>query len=276
MPALSIGVGGGRLRVVGATEALAREAAERITDRARAEGTCGEWVELAGARAYLKAEPLRGRARLRHALRGAVLRRPLPRLAEYANLEWLRERWFQAPRPLAAGCVTSAGCARWQFLLTREVEDAWTLPELLAEGAENPTDVLDELAGEVARMHALHFVHRDLYPRNLLVLARGATPRRRIVFLDAWRGGERIQLRGPAHDLGCFFLDAPEWLDPPLQLRFFARYVAGRAAQGKPVEEAPLRRAVLAARAAQLARLSREPDRLRGRALPPARCALER
>jgi len=276
MPSRSTRIGGGRLRVVAATETIATAVVEALADRARAEGTHGEWVELAGARAYLKAEPLRGRARLRHALRGAVLRRPLPRLAEYANLEWLRERWFQAPRPLAAGCVTSAGCARWQFLLTREVLDARPLHELLAEGVEDPTDVLDELAGELARMHALHFVHRDLYPRNLLVRAQAATPRRRVVFLDAWRGGERLQLRGPAYDLGCFFLHAPEWLEGAQQRRFLARYVAGRAAQGKPVEEASLRRAVIGARAGLLARLEREPGRLRGRALPPARCALER
>ena len=112
--------------------------------------------------------------------------------------------------------------------------------------------MLDELADEVARMHALHFVHRDLYPRNLLV--RGPDRARRIVFLDAWRGGARLQLRGPAYDLGCLFLHLPEWLSVERQQRLFERYLAQRAIQGKPAEAAPLRRALIRERATQRAR----------------------
>lgn len=262
------------LRLVAANRELASEALERIAPLVRERGTHGEWIDFAGGRAWFKAEPLRGRARIRHALRRTLLRRPLPRLAEYENLRWLRERLFQAPRPLAAGTACTSGSARWQFLLTREVNETSTLGHYLGEGAEDPTEVLDELAGEVARMHALHFIHRDLYPRNLLVKVKDASCARRIFFLDAWRGGARLQLRGAAYDLGCFFLHAPEWLSPRRQRRFFERYLEHRAVQGKPARAAPLRRAVIAERAAQFARLARKPPLRRGRPLPPERWML--
>jgi len=267
--------GGDRLHLVAPTRELAAEALERIAPLVRERGTHGEWIDFADGRAWLKAEPLRGRARLRHALRASLLRRPLPRLAEYENLRWLRERLFQAPRPLAVGAACAAWSARWQFLLTREVSETSTLGHYLGEGTEDPTEVLDELAGEVARMHALHFIHRDLYPRNLLVKRKDASPARRIVFLDAWRGGARLQLRGAAYDLGCFFLHAPEWLSPRRLRRFFEHYLEHRSVQGKPVRPDPLRRAVIAERAAQFARLARKPHLRRGRPLPPERWTLD-
>lgn len=265
-------VGVDRLRVVAGTRELASGAVELIATLDGLLEAHGEWIELDGERAWFKAEPLRGRARARHALRATFLRRPFPRVAEYGNLRWLRERLFQAPRPLAAGVASTAGLVRWQFLLTREVEGAATLREFLAADAEDPTAVLDELADELARMHALHFVHRDLYPRNLLV--RGPDHARRIVFLDAWRGGARLQLRGPAFDLGCLFLHLPEWLSPERQQRVFERYLAQRRIQGKPAEMVPLRRALLLERGAQRARLERDPSRRRGRPRPPAECGL--
>jgi hypothetical protein len=255
------------VRIVAETAENAGEALERVISLARGREPRGEWIHFAGGRAYLKAEPLFGRARMRHTLRALLLRRPLPRLAEYGNLLWLRKNGFQAPEPLAAGSLLSRGAPRWQFLVSREVPLAPTLRSFLDAGKEDPAAILDELADEVARMHASRFVHRDLFPRNILIQA--PTLERRVVFLDCWRGGARLQLRGPAYDLGCFFLHAHEWLTTETQRSFLERYVAGRTAHGRPIETAALLRSVTAERSALRARLKRSPHRLRGRPLPP-------
>lgn len=227
---------------------------------------------LDGTPIYFKGEPLRGRARVRHALRHHVLGRRLPRVEEYYNLSWLVERLFQAALPLAAGALFHGGSPRYQFLVTREIEGARTMRAFLESGEPGRAEVLDELARELARMHALRFVHRDLFPRNLLVGPPGSP--RRVHFLDAWRGGPRPQLRGPSYDLACFMLRAPELLDPAEQRRFFERYVEERRAQGRP---APRRLAASVARerAALVRRLVRRPELLRGRPLPPASWRLD-
>lgn len=256
----------GELRLVARDDELLDAALEHAARAAAtSEHAAGE-VALAGRRAWLKGSPLRGKARLRHALRAHVLRRPLPRVGEYGNLRWLAQRLFRVPDALAAGVLWRAGAPAYQLLVTGLVEGALDLrAHLAARGALEP-ELLDELAGEVARMHALGFVHRDLYPRNLLVTP--APGPRRLVFVDAWRGGARTQLRGPAYDLGCLMLHAPELLSRDERRRFLDGYVAARARQGRPVAREPLLAAVERERRALRARLARRPDLLRGRPLP--------
>jgi len=260
-------VRGGRLRVTAGSLQSAEAAAELVRSMLPLREPRGEPIRFLGESAWLKADAFPARASLRHALRRLFLRRPVPRLAEYGNLGWLRTRLFEAAEPLAAGCIDRAGFPRGQFLITRRVPDAPTLRVFLERGEEDPGPVLDELAGETARLHALRFVHRDLFPRNLLVRAPEAP--RRVVYLDAWRGGARFQLRGAAYDLACFFLHAPELLPLDAQRAFFERYREQRAAQGRPIDAEPFLRAVARERAALLRRLERAPHRLRGRPLPP-------
>ncbi|MBK7874252.1 MAG: phosphotransferase [Planctomycetes bacterium] len=236
-------------------------------DGARAAG----FVELAGGRAFVKASPLAGRARLRWALKRALFQSPLPREREHANLLWLRERLFLAPEPLLSAVIARGGAPWFQALATRAVEPARTLEDVLRDGgATERAYLLDELARETARMHALHFVHRDLYPRNVLVHAEpsgGCT-----WFLDCWKGGERLQLRGPAYDLACFLLRAPEDLGAEAQRAFLDAYERGRAAQGKPIgDRAPFLRAIERERAALVQRLAARPGEWRGRSAPIAR-----
>ena len=69
-----------------------------------------------------KAGTLRGKARLRHGLRGALLLRSLPREAEYANLVWLSQRLFRVPRPLAAVSIRRGGLPLYQALLLELLE----------------------------------------------------------------------------------------------------------------------------------------------------------
>ena len=169
--------------------------------------------EHAGRALWLKGSPFRGRSRWRHALRGVCLRQPAPRLSEYANLRWLREHDFGAPRALAAGVRRERGLPRYQFLLTEEWDAARTWEDVLEAGRDEPrrADALALLAAEVGRLHAQGFVHRDLYPRNVLLRERGA--QLELGFLDAWRGGAGFDLRGPGYDLACWMLSGAELLD---------------------------------------------------------------
>lgn len=243
------------------------ESAARLGGQLAREGAViGEFRQFGEERVYLKGAPLATKPSWRHALRQALLRIPPPRLSEYMNLSWMTERHFQCPLPLAGGALWRAGRPRYQFLITREVPHATGMRAFLEEPDARRAAVLGELASELARLHALRFVHRDLYPRNLLVIPPVAG--RSVVFLDAWRGGERWQTRGPAHDLGCFFLSAAALLSEPEQARFFDDYAAERSAQGRPVRAGWLA-AVARTRAAEWRKLERRPERRRGRELPP-------
>jgi tRNA A-37 threonylcarbamoyl transferase component Bud32 len=223
--------------------------------------------------AWFKGEPLRGKAAWRHGVRSRLLRLHLPRVNEFHNLGWLARRSFQVAPPLAAGVLFRAGLPRYQFLVTSEIRDARTLRQFLVDEEIGREEVLAELAREVGRMHAVGFVHRDLFPRNVLVLP----PRRargRIVFIDAWRGGPRSQLRGPAHDLGCLFLHGPELLRGGEPALLFDAYVSARGAQGRGVEARSFLRAVRRARRRLRRRLEDDPRRLGGAPLPPLEWSL--
>lgn len=244
------------------------ELAWRLGARLAKEGArFGEFTDFGEERAYWKGGPLATRPAIRHAIRARLLRVPPPRLAEYFQLSWMTERHFRCALPLAGAVLWRGGLPRYQFLATRAVPGARSMDSFLREPSDDRAAVLEELARETARLHALRFVHRDLYPRNLLVAPEEAG--RRVVFLDAWRGGERVQTRGAAHDLGCFFLSAADTLSRDEQRRFWADYVDERAAQGRPVR-AGLARRVERARSRERAKLARDPARLRGRAMPSA------
>lgn len=213
------------------------EAAAELALRAAAEGRLGIGrVVLAGEDAVLKCSPMHGKSAIRWGIKRCLVRARLPRVNEYYNLSWLTERLFATPLPLAAGGIVRGGIPRWQFLVTRHVPDGAQLHDWLASGpsASERAAVLDEIAREVARMHALRFVHRDLWTRNLLVVPGGGLSR--VVFLDAWAGGAGIGLRGTGHDLSCFDRDMRELWSPDERETWFARYRAERRAQAARLE----------------------------------------
>lgn len=249
-----------RATTVGAANALAALDTEmRAACAAQTQG--GELRALAGARVYLKYGSLRGHARRRHGWRARVGLR-LPRLAEYANLEWLRAHDFDAVEPIAAGAYWERGLPHFQFLATRAVEDAETLRARLERDAPTEARALlaARLGGEVARLHRAGFVHRDLFPRNLLVTANDE----RIVFLDAWRGGPGLALpgRGPSYDLACLLVHGVELFATAELDALLDAYFAGRAIEGRR-------------RGAFLSRVGRQRARLvdhlarKGRTTPP-------
>ena len=170
-------------------------------DRQRVDDACdvalAETSKSAGTaidETWFKGSTLTGKAMWRHRARQLFLRAPLPRVNEYQNLEWLAARLFRVPRPLAAGVFARGGLPRYQFLVTERIQSTQTLREHFADAAPATRKrALATLAREAARMHSLGFIHRDLYPRNLLV----------------GRGGVRYRACAGVALEGQLFPDAP-------------------------------------------------------------------
>ena len=266
MARLELSTPRGRLVVFGWQTDVMQKAAElALADLERA-GSGMEQIEFAGRAVWFKRSGFRGKAQARWALKRACGAK-LPRVAEYYNHSWLTERLFETPLPLAAGELLSRGLPIREFLISAHVPDAITLEEFLGQRAAGDREcVLDELARETARMHALGFVHHDLYSRNILVRRTGNP--RRLVFLDAWAGGPPPQWRGAAYDMACLFLHADtEWIGAEVS-RFVARYALERAAQSRPVDPQRLMTSARRARNRLIARLQKRPAERRGRALP--------
>ncbi|MGK0218556.1 MAG: tRNA A-37 threonylcarbamoyl transferase component Bud32 [Planctomycetota bacterium] len=258
----------GTLHLQASHEQLLDAAAQLALELAQSDARPQEPIDFAGQPAFLKGAPLAPRSARRHALRRLLLRAPAPRMAEYRNLSWLSERLFEVPEPLAAGVLLRAGQPRYQFLITAQLEGARPLEECWKELASAECDaILHELAQEVARMHALHFVHRDLYPRNLML--RPAHCARRVVFLDAWAGGVGPGRRSATYDIGCLFLEGCVLFTPTQQELFLTRYFEERRVQEQAAERTSFLSSAQSARTALRKQLKQEPARRRGRPLPP-------
>lgn len=217
---------------------------------------------------FFKGSRLRGRSALRHAFRAWAGVADIPRFQEFDNLAWLRANGFAAPRPLAAGVRRVGGLPRYQFLVTEHLADHPTLQEWLHVARGLPRiELLDALATDLARLHALGFVHRDLFLRNLLVDPGAAHPRP--IFLDAWRGGPRPGLRGPLHDLACLFLDVPTVLDGAEQARLLGTYREARVRAGHPLRRGWLDRLTTRRAAVHAREAARRSDPLEPRWRPP-------
>ncbi len=232
-----------RLRCDTASEPLVERSLELATNAARAQRVLAEPLEAAGESAWIKGDHLPGKARWRHTFAG-VLGRGSPREREFERLKWLRARLFRAPKPLVAGSLRAGGVLRYQFLVLAPLPAHETLGSAWrdASSAER-AELVDELAREIARLHALHFVHRNLFFRNLLV---DRSPRklegdpRRLILIDPWRGGEALPRRGVSYDLGALMVDAAAQWDFDAQSRFFATYFEQRTLQGLPADAAKL------------------------------------
>jgi len=269
MAELSFQTAHGKLCVQGWQKDTMRRAAELGQSLVQTADSTGEFMDFEGSRVYVKGSHLAGKVRTRHALRRLFSRRRAPRMQEYFNLCWLTERHFRVALPLAAGEFVRTGSAHYHFLITRAEPEAVTLEEFCdAASPEARRDVLNELAREVARMHSLHFLHHDLYPRNLLVGASELA--RRIVFLDAWAGGPPPNRRPFAYDLACLLLDADSYLEREEQREFLETYIEQRRVQDRPVDAVGFLARIGREREVLFAQLQRDPGRLRGRALPTA------
>ena len=258
----------GRTQVHGWIAGTLDEAHDLVQELMQRSAPVGEFLTFAGASCYCKAGKLSGKSRWRHALRSWLRMGHAPRVQEYFNMCWLHNRHFQVPLPLVGGIVRRHGLPSYQFLITRQILGSQTLD--VALGSESPParrELLEELAKEVGRMHALSFVHHDRLPRNILV-APADWPRR-IVFLDMWAGGDCVHFRSPAYDLGGFLLESAHLLRAEERRKFMETYLAACQCQGRRAPVDLLRR--IGRQYENLrARLVRQPERLRGGPLPEA------
>jgi len=261
----------GRMVVLAPREELARAALEPAIEAMLGPALEGQPVELGPHPAWLKAGTLAGSATWRYGLRRVLLRASPPRVRELDNLAWLQARLFRVPEPLAAGFIARGPRLRFQFLLTRRIAGVRPLDAALDDAPADERDaLLAELGREVARLHALRFVHHDLYLRNVLVVPPHVGPGdpRRLVLVDAWRGGPHYPWRDAAYDLGCLMLEGAGLLTHDEQRELVRLYLAERTAQGRPADAPVLLAAATRERAAQLRRARREPERWR-RPEPP-------
>jgi hypothetical protein len=250
----------GTLRIAAATPEWIEPAIELALDAASRPFCIGEFVTFLGRRAYFKKRRIHGRARVELAWRTLAPFARMPREREYARLTWLAERSFQVPQPLAAGVLARHGLPRFQFLLCAEIAPAVTLDEFLRHGWTRavgvnpwaaapavPTErsspstraiVATEIARELARMHALHFVHGAATPDHVLVGRE--TEAWRVHFLAPRPAHAIVRTLTAALDVApvASALDAAE------RGGFVATYVEERAAQGRPVDARRLEHAL--------------------------------
>lgn len=260
----TVRTGAGALRGREAEAGLLAALAPLVEAAAREQRVLSGLCELGTRQAWLKGDHLPGSARLRHSLR-RTLGLGTPREREFANLLWLRGRLFRAPRPLAAASLSRAGWLGYHVLALEPLGAHRTLAEALPGAPPEQRGAwLDELARECARMHALHFVHRDLYLRNVLVAPdRSSGDRRELVFIDAWRSGAPLPRRGADYDLACLLLEGAELMSGTEQRCFLAQYFEQRARQGSPADVRGLLSAAAERRAVLVERALRQPHRQR-------------
>ncbi|MEL6716228.1 MAG: lipopolysaccharide kinase InaA family protein, partial [Planctomycetota bacterium] len=210
----------GRVRVTGA----ARDDVAAWLAAIPAEGrVSGRSAVVSGREVILKAGPIR--RRVRSGLRALAAGGRTPAELEFQHLTWLRKRLFRCVEPVAALSIRQRGLPVAQLFASARIDGAEPLDAAWASAGDDDRRAwLDELGTELARMHALAFVHADLYPRNILVAPRAAPKSgrpsaidpgptdagfgRALVFLDCWAGGPspwtRLRRTPVARDLGTF------------------------------------------------------------------------
>lgn len=235
---------------------------------------------LGGVDVIVKAGPLSPSGTRRHFQRRVLLGASAPCEAEFRNLRWLRERLFRVPEAVAAVTIFRRGRPVRQLLATQPLEDlsgfrdGWTAAD---DGTRSAW--ASEFGLEVGRMHALRFLHGDLYPRNVLAGPTashgGPGHGRALAWLDAWSAGPTAWRRGSfrrvEQDLGAWFSLAADWMSSDHQATLLRAYVSSRAANGRPVRSLDgLVLRIQRARRTELARLERDRRRLRGAPFPCA------
>ncbi len=163
---------------------------------------------------------------------------PAERLVEFRNLQRLREIGLDAPRPIVYAEERWCGVMQTHLLAIERVRDVVDLEKLLAERSvpeEKLTELLFTVGDVVGRMHAAGFLHRDLFPRNLLIAGEPGRDAR-IWIIDCRKGSWwKVAVYPKTYDLGCFELWAATHAPLAARTAFFAAYV--RAARASSVEE---------------------------------------
>jgi tRNA A-37 threonylcarbamoyl transferase component Bud32 len=81
----------------------------------------------------------------------------------------LKQHGFSTPDIVAAGKKTFAGITTRNFLVTSEVKDSVSLPEILSENTPEKCELIRRFGEIVGKMHAGNIFHGDLRLGNVLV-----------------------------------------------------------------------------------------------------------
>jgi len=181
----------------------------------------------------------RWRQRFRGMLRGTLLKASRAK-SEFHVLRRMRQLGIQAVRPVAFGERRAFGFVRSCFLITEAVPDAMALSTFITKFGRHRggarawhvrQEVLCSLARQVRHMHAMGFVHRDLFWRNVLIRSL-PEDRFEFYFLDA-AVGKRIRLQQRRQDsivgdVAAMGALAPHFCSKSDQLRFLRTYLDKR------------------------------------------------
>ena len=239
-----------------------------------------EPIVLAGLEGTLKRRQVPLGRSLRLGLRRWLLGTPAPCEAESAHLTWMRKRLFRAAEPLGSVTIHRLGFPCRELLVTRRVEGAQPFhAAVVAAPPPRRARLFAELGREVGRMHALRFLHAELYPRNVLVTEPCDQPGpgfgRSLIWRGTGEGGPTAWRRGNLgrveDDLGAWFSRAADWMRREDADALLLAYAASRLDNGRPVESLPgLVRSIQRSRRRELARLERSPGGLGQAAFPVA------
>jgi len=173
-------------------------------------------------------EKIRGRA-----FRGSLVGRSMVR-AEYENLERLARWGFRVPQLVAWGDHRFAGGVIHAFIITEEIPRAMGVDYLAHEWlARQPrevreqmkTELIDEVARAVSRMHDHGFEHHDLFLRNMMVSGQDMS---KLYIMDAPRAytwPPFIMRKRRAVDLATLEAAAAEVFTRSQRMRFMHNYL---------------------------------------------------
>lgn len=169
-------------------------------------------VEGTVGRFHLKRYAYDGWGRSKGLLGRGTLWGSAPCVNEFRRLAEMREHQVPAVRPVAAAARTSGGRLVAHALLTEHVPGTRDLQQRLLDPSD-PVRIdrhvrrrVAELIGRsVHQMHAFGLVHRDLYPRNILVRVDEDGPR--IWLCDCRRAGPPSWRSGAWNDLATLDTD---------------------------------------------------------------------
>ncbi len=154
--------------------------------------------------------------------------------------------------------VVAAGVAadgRRSVLISQEFAGAWTLADAWESHRFPPAQLIERVAGFLARTHAAHVLPRDTHADNLLVRSKTGSGQYEIVFADlaGIRVGRPVTDREAARNLAELYQGFRLHTTAAQRVRFLHAYADARFGQGRQIRKRWARLVETAAQAHQVA-----------------------